>query len=362
MRIVVLGGCGDMGRFVVQDLAEHTDAELVIADLRLHAAERLAEEIGPRARAAFVDATNPESLVQVMQGADAAVGCIGPFYRFGLVMAQAAVEAGVNYVDICDDYSPVTGILALHHAAQAKGITLITGLGWTPGLTNILARKGVDELDRVSTVRIYWAGSAADAQGLAVVMHVFYAVTGEVPSYVDDQWVKVRAGSGRELVDFGPLLGKVEVAHCGHPEPITVPRYLDVRTVTLQGGLTPRWNNRLADILVGLGLSRTPQRIETASKVIHRLQGVIGAGGVPYSGARVDVYGTSGGRAAVRSYRVVDKQGRLTGIPAAIGAAMLASGAVHAHGVFAPEGCIDPEPFLEELAKRRVWVEQVTPA
>lgn len=362
MRIVVLGGCGDMGRFVVQDLAEHTDAELVIADLRLHAAERLAERLGPRAKAAFVDATNPDSLLQVMQGADVAVGCIGPFYRFGLLMAQAAVEAGVHYVDICDDYSPVEGILALHDQARAKGITLITGLGWTPGLTNILARKAAGELDHVNTIRIYWAGGAADAQGLAVVMHVFFAVTGDVPTYMDGQWTKVRAGSGKELVDFGPLLGKVEVAHCGHPEPLTLPRYLDVRTVTLQGGLTPRWNNRLADALVRLGVSRTPERIETASKIIYRLEGIIGAGGVPYSGARVDVFGTAGGRAAVRSYRAVDKQGRLTGIPAAIGAAMLAQGAIQAKGAFAPEGCIDPDPFLEELAKRRVWVEQVVPA
>ena len=350
-----------MGRFVVQDLAQFTDAEIVIADLRLHAAEHLAAHYGERAVAAYVDATNPDSLLQVMQGADAVVGCIGPFYRFGLLMAQAAVEAGVHYVDICDDYGPIEGILALHGTARKKKITYITGLGWTPGITNLLARKAISELDHANTIRLYWAGGAADAQGLAVVMHVFYAVTGEVPSYRDGEWVKVRAGSGKELVDFGPLLGPVEVAHCGHPEPLTLPRYLDVQTVTLQGGLTPRWNNRLADVLVGLGVSGTPARIEAASRVIYRLEGIIGAGGVPYSGARVDVYGTAGGRAAVRSYRAVDKQGRLTGIPAAIGAAMLAQGAVRQKGVFAPEGCLKPDPFLAELAKRRVLIEQVTP-
>jgi len=361
MRIVVLGGCGDMGRFVVQDLAEYTDAQIVIADRRLHAAEHLAAQYGDRAEAAFVDATNPDSLLKIMPGADAVVGCIGPFYRFGLLMAQAAVEAGVNYLDICDDYGPVEGILALHDQARAKGITCITGLGWTPGITNLLARKASEEMDRANAVRVYWGGGAADAQGLAVVMHVLYAVSGEVPSYLNGEWVKVRAGSGKEIVDFGPLLGEVEVAHCGHPEPLTLPRYLDLQIATLQGGLTPRWNNWLADILVQLGASETPARIETVSTAVHRLEGIIGAGGLPYSGARVDVFGTAGGRGTVRSYRVVDKQGRLTGIPAAIGAARLASGAVKEKGVFAPEGCLEPDPFLQELAQRQVLVEQVGP-
>ena len=361
MRVVVLGGCGGMGRFVVQDLAQHTDARIVIADRRLRAAEHLAARYGGRAEAAFVDATSPGSLLNVMHGAEAVVGCIGPFCRFGLLMAQAAVEAGVNYVDICDDHGPAEWILALHDRARAKGVTCITGLGLTPGITNVLALKAAGELDRAKTVRIYWAAGAADADGVANVMHFLYAMRGEVPTFREGELTKIRAGTGKELVDFGPLLGRVEVSHCGHPEPLTLPHGLDVQTVTLQGGLTPRWNAGLANWLVRIGGSRTPARIEGVSRVIHLLEGIIGAGGVPYSGARVDVYGTVGGKAAVQACRVVDGRGRLSGIPAAIGAALLAGGAIKEKGVFAPEGCLAPELFLGELAKRRILVEQISP-
>jgi len=39
---------------------------------------------------------------------------------------------------------------------------------------------------------------------------------------------------------------------------------------------------------------------------------------------------------------------RLTGIPAAVG-----------KGVYAPEGCLEPEPFFAELARREIKIEEL---
>lgn len=358
MKIVVLGGCGDMGSFAVRDIAAHSDAEIVIADYRVDAAKKLADELGPRASARFVDATKEDSLVEVLRGADAAVGCIGPFYKFAAPMARAAVKAGVNYVDICDDYGPIPEVLALDEEARKAGITVITGLGWTPGITNLMARDGASQLDEVDAIHVAWAGGAADSQGLAVIKHVFYAVTGEVPTYMDGEWKNIPASSGAEVVEFPPPLGRIRVFHCGHPEPLTIPRYIRARTVTLKGALTPDWNNKLVDVFNALRLINTPRKIDRVAKIIHSIEGVFRAGGVPYSGARVDVIGRKDGQEKRIAYAVVDKMGRLTGIPAAIGAVMLARGGLPA-GVFAPEGCLEPEPFFAELAKRNVKVERV---
>ncbi len=359
MRIVVLGGCGDMGSHVVRDLMAHSDAHVVIADYRFQKAQAFAAELGDRAEAAFVDAEDPASLARVLEGADAAVGCIGPFYYFALKLTRAAIRARVPYVDICDDWGPIEELQGMDSDARAAGVTVINGLGWTPGITNLLAKKGAALLDEVEEIRMYWAGSAADSQGLAVVMHDLYAITGEVPTFRDGQWVRVPAGSEKELVEFPAPLGKVEVFHCGHPEPLTVPRTIPARTVFLKGGLTPRWNNRLGELLVRLGLSRSHRSTVRTSRVIHRLEGLIGAGGVPFSGARVDVIGRKDGAPHAIRYAVVDKMGRLTGIPAAIGAVMLASREVVRPGVHAPEAVLDPDPFLEQLAIRGIRVVEI---
>lgn len=358
MKIVVLGGCGDMGSFVVRDIMAHSDAEVVIADYRLDAAKKLAEELGPRASARFVDATKEDSLVEVMRGADAAVGCIGPFYKFAAPMTRAAVKAGVNYVDICDDYGPIPEVLGLDAEARRVGVTAITGLGWTPGITNLMARDGASRLDEVDAIHVAWAGGAADSQGLAVIKHVFYAVTGEVPTYMDGDWKNIPASSGAEVVEFPAPLGRIRVFHCGHPEPLTIPRYIRAKTVTLKGALTPDWNNKLVDVFNALRLINTPRKIDRVAKVIHAIEGIFRAGGVPFSGARVDVIGRKDGQERRYTYTTVDKMGRLTGIPAAIGAVMLAQRTLPA-GVFAPEGCLEPEPFFAELAKRNVKVERI---
>jgi saccharopine dehydrogenase-like NADP-dependent oxidoreductase len=319
----------------------------------------MAGELGKRARAAFVDANDPASLRSVLEGADAAVGCIGPFYSFAVKMARAAVEAGVDYVDICDDYGPIEELFALDEAAGQAGVTVITGLGWTPGITNILARLGAEELDEVDDINISWAGGAADSTGLAVIMHVFYAVTGNVPTYRDGAWVDVPASSEAEVVEFPAPLGRVRVFHCGHPEPLTVPRYIQANTVSLKGALTPDWNNKLADLFARLRLIGTPAKNDRMARIIHAIEGLFRVGGIAASGVRVDVKGRKEGRQCTISYGVADKMGKLTGIPAAIGAQLLAEGRIEAKGVFAPEGCLAPQPFLAELSKRGIEIHRL---
>jgi saccharopine dehydrogenase-like NADP-dependent oxidoreductase len=345
-----------MGSYVVRDLMAHSDAQVTVADCRLGAAERFADQLGDRAEAIFVDAEDVGSLVEAMEGADTAVGCIGPFYHFAPQLTRAAIRAGVPYVDICDDWGPMHELAAMDRDARKAGVTVLNGLGWTPGITNLMAKRAAARLDEVDEVRMYWGGGAADSQGLAVVMHVFYAVTGEVPTVRGGEQVMVPAGSGREVIDFPAPLGPVEVFHCGHPETLTVPRVIPADTVLLKGGLTPRWNNRLAKVLVKLGLSKTHQSIARVSRIVQRLEGIIGAGGAPYSGARVDVLGREDSEDVTVSYGVTDKMGRLTGIPAAVGAVMLARGEIASPGVFAPEDLLEPDHVFGELEERGIRI------
>lgn len=363
MNIVVLGGAGDMGSHIVRDLLKYSDAHVTIADYAFSKAQKLAHRLGDRVQSIFVDANNRDSLHLALRDADVAVGAIGPFYRFAPKMAWAAVESRVNYVDICDDYGPIETLFEFDAVARKAGITLITGLGWTPGLSNVLARYGADQLDQVDEIQIAWVGGAADAQGLAVVKHVLYAISGQVPTYRDGQWVEVPALSEPEVVEFPEPLGRAKVYHVGHPEPLTIPKAIPARTVSLKGALTPGWNNRLAGLLVRLGLTASENRIDRVSRLIYRLEGLLGVGGVALSGLRVDVSGTQDSKPITLTYTVMDHMGRLTGVPAAIGALMLARGDIDTPGVYAPETVIDPARFLEALAERGIEViEHETPA
>ncbi|MDW7685020.1 MAG: saccharopine dehydrogenase NADP-binding domain-containing protein [Bacillota bacterium] len=364
MKVVVLGGAGDMGSVAVRDLVFFSKAEkITIADRNVKAAEKLAASLGDcRVSVEKVDATSHVDLMRVMRGYTIVAGALGPFYRFELPIVKAALDAGADYVSICDDHDAAEKVLQLDQAARKKGRKVLTGLGWTPGLSNLLARKGYDELDNVESIRIYWAGSAGDSQGLAVILHTIHIFTGMVTSYRGGRVVQVKAGSEKEVVQFPAPLGMVNTFHLGHPEPVTLPRYLDtLQDVTLKGGLAENYLNNLAKAVVILRLTGSDRKKQLLANILKKAMPLFPVDKEKsLSGIRVDITGIREGKKVIVSYAAVDHMSRLTGIPLSIGATMMAMGKVRRFGVFGPEadGAVQPDDFLEELAHRQVKVER----
>lgn len=218
-------------------------------------------------------------------------------------------------------------------------------------------------MDRVEEINIYWAGSASDAEGLAVTYHTIHIFTGEVASFNRGQRIKVKAGSGREKTRFPEPLGLVNTYHLGHPEPITLPAHFPgIHTVTLKGGLKENYLNRLAILFARLGLTNSPAKIQFIGKVMHGILPFlekIHKAKAPMSGIRVDVKGFTNGKKTHLTYQCVDRMRNLTGIPLAIGALMLGKKEIQKFGVVAPEAVIVPEQFIQELARRDVLVSEL---
>ena len=75
MKILVLGGTGDMGRRAVLDLAQAPDVSvLTIAGRSVKKAETLAQQVGAKARAASVDVNDHARLVALMRGTTSSPG------------------------------------------------------------------------------------------------------------------------------------------------------------------------------------------------------------------------------------------------------------------------------------------------
>lgn len=132
-RVLALGGAGGMGRYAVRTAAAYDFVgEIVVADLDLARATAFAEGAGPKVRAAEVDVSDATSLASAMEDVDVVLNTVGPFYRFGVPVLRAAIAAGVDYLDINDDWEPTLEMLDLAPEAEAAGVTAVVGWGRAP--------------------------------------------------------------------------------------------------------------------------------------------------------------------------------------------------------------------------------------
>lgn len=277
-------------------------------------------------------------------------------------MVRAAITARTPYISLCDDADATLAALEHDEAARAAEVTVVTGLGWTPGLTNLLTLRAADRLDKATSVTIAWTGSAAEASGMAVALHTLHIFNGHVMTFVDGQRTPVPAGAEAEEIDFPAPLGRVRVCHVGHPEPLTLPDQIPgLRRVALKGGLVEPTLHQLAVLAGRLGLARTHRMRTFLAGLLVPLIPVLSRLGPKrpaISGVVVRVAGKKDGQAVFIESAATAPMHTLTSVPLAIGARWLAEGRVQRPGVLAPDArdLFDLVEFFEEMARRGVHI------
>lgn len=364
MQIIIIGGAGDMGRVACSATVADPDIDSVlIADRDGTRAAELAEELGPKASARSLDITDRAALLAAIADADVVLNTVGPFYLYGRPVLEAAIEAGKHYVDIADDWEPTIEMLELDDAARDKGVTAIIGIGASPGLSNLLAAVAHGELDTVDRLYTAWRGGSGipkapenpdDVRPAAAIDHWIHNLAEPIRVWRDGEFQA--ADALEELVIDYPGIGPGTVWTCGHPEPITLPRYYPEISESLnvmfsRPGLIDA--ARKVRDRVRSGELTVPE----ASKELILSPSRRGpeAGPVPdFPGVFAYAEGTKNGRlarvAVSTNYMPEGEMGEATCVPMAIAVGMLARGEIRATGVLGPEGGIDPAIFFERLA------------
>jgi saccharopine dehydrogenase-like NADP-dependent oxidoreductase len=127
--------------------------------------------------------------------------------------------------------------------------------------------------------------------------------------------------------------------------------------VTLRGGVWPAWLARAGISLERIGLLRGEKSQKFWADFFYRVLPKLPSGNRNVSGFRVDVHGERNGQVAHVWYAGVDRMKRITSIPAALGALMIAQGKIPQVGAFSPEAVIDPTPFFASLEAHGIRTE-----
>lgn len=375
MHIIVLGGAGAMGRIAARTLTEYDDVDrITIADYNADRAHEVAAAL-KRDNIAVkqIDVNDSERLEELVRGANVVLNAVE--YVYNMPVLRACIQEHVHYADLGGLFHMTRKLLALSEEARAAGITAIVGMGGTPGVTNVLARAAVDQLERVDSVKVQ-LGCSDDTPSTAPLVApysirtILDEFTKQPQVFQDGEWYPQQPLSGQEEIVFPLPVGRATAIYSLHSECALFPlsfRDKGIKHVSFKIAFPGDFLTKLK-FLVDLGFgSDEPinvrgQRVsprETLAKLLE-LAPAEDVEPRDCDVLRVVAAGTAGGQPVEITNQIVVlpykrwgiSAGALdTGVPLAIAGVMLGRGEITERGVLGPEQCVPVAPFLRELAR-----------
>ncbi|MEW6661103.1 MAG: saccharopine dehydrogenase family protein [Bacillota bacterium] len=380
MKIAVIGGGGIQAYGILRDLIESDGIQKVlVVDNRPGLARRRAEALGDaRLIPVETDITDHRAAVELLGQVDAVIN--SSTMDLCLPVMLAALEAGVNYVDLGAWNHTTEQQLTYHQEFKKRGITAVLGMGSAPGISNLMASLGVGMLDTVEDIRIIIAmrdltqrsSPIAYPYAIDTILDEF---TEPASVFRDGRMVEVPPLTCNEQFRFEDPIGVVCPPYVIHPEPFTLAcsyKSRGLRNASFQIALPQDFMAKVK-FLCELGFGSKEPICVGEQQVIPRqvLMGLLTA--LPaeevdvnqYSVTRVLVRGQKDG--VITEYNLEMYVGSSkrwnypagalkTAVPPSIVGQMLAKGQITEKGVLPPELCVPPKAFFRELAKRGLEV------
>ncbi|TMR35520.1 saccharopine dehydrogenase family protein [Actinomadura geliboluensis] len=141
--VAVYGAYGHTGRFVVAELRERGFVP-VLSGRDAGKLEKAAAETGLEARPASVD--DPAALDRALAGAAAVVNCAGPFAVTAAPVIEAALRAGIPYVDVAAEIEANADTFArFADRAREAGAVVVPAMAFYGGLGDLLATAAMGD-------------------------------------------------------------------------------------------------------------------------------------------------------------------------------------------------------------------------
>lgn len=239
LRVLLIGATGVFGSRLAERAAHEPGLALTLAardDAKLTA---LAARLGnvavrriDRDRIATAD----------LAGQDVVVDAAGPFQTSAPTVIEAAVAAGISYIDLADGRAFVAAIGDYDGAALSAGVSVTTGASSIPALSHAvidaLTRRGTpDQWACIDDIKIgIFPGNRAP-RGLAVIKAILSYVGHPVRVWREGGWTHTR-GWGQTHRWSIPGVGPRWASACDTPEQdLLVARYLPRRSAEFFAGL-----------------------------------------------------------------------------------------------------------------------------
>jgi saccharopine dehydrogenase-like NADP-dependent oxidoreductase len=319
MKAAVIGAGAVGARLARQLLSSETVDSLVIRDERTSRLDAVVRSMGTSAEAdglAYIDPVDAEVVVLA--------GPMGSHVE----QARAFLAQDRHVVSVSDDVAEVRALLDLDIEARERGVHVVVGAGFCPGLTCVLAAHAASRFDVVDEVHVAKAGTG----GPACARQHHRALGRRAIDWREGGWIQRPPGSGRELCWFPDPIGAQDCYRAALPDSrLLVPAFPGVRRVTSRMAATRR------------------DRFTAGMPMLWPTHPEGGPGAV-----RVEVRGSRDRTRDVVVFGAIDRPAVAAGAVGAIAAIWAVDRRLRRVGAGGLAELAEPGPFLGELARRGV--------
>ncbi|MFF0561200.1 saccharopine dehydrogenase family protein [Streptomyces sp. NPDC020472] len=157
--VAVFGAYGHTGRFVVAELLERGFVPVLSGRDAGRLRTLAASHGGLDVRPASVD--DPASLDRALAGAAAVVNCAGPFAVTGAPVIEAALRAGIPYVDVAAEIEANADAFArFADRARAAGTAVVPAMAFYGGLGDLLVTTAMGDWRTADEVHVAYGLSS----------------------------------------------------------------------------------------------------------------------------------------------------------------------------------------------------------
>jgi saccharopine dehydrogenase-like NADP-dependent oxidoreductase len=358
-RVLIIGGCGRIGRNIAQDILSHTEAEVTVTG-RQAAGLAIAKHLGSRARFQVLELANRAQWQAAVAEANLVIHAAGPFYYQNGEVLASCIEQGVNYLDVSDERNFTRKVLTHHEAAAAAGVTAIINTGVFPGISNSMVRQGMEALDQAESIQLSYIVAGSGGAGVTVMRTTFIGLQHPFEAWLGGQWQTIKPYTQRETLAFPAPYGRAAVYWYDMPEALTLQQSFSVQNVITKFGVVPDFYNYATWAMAhGLPtrLLRNSRTVEFLAQVSYRMTDVTDRFSGTGVAIRCDIQGQQSGQTVhyVSTFSH-PSAAQATGLGTGSLAELLLTGQLHQPGVYPVERVLPTALFQATLKSRQLQI------
>lgn len=267
MAIAIIG-CGAVGSAITEQLVKRDVVDKIkLIDTDIKKMDRVLQNLkatnGKLFYSSFqLNATKTNDIMDELKDMDLVINAASPICNIPIM--KACLKSNTNYIDLASDpfeYPDIKGTsfndqLKLHNDFLKKEILAVTNTGFSPGFTDILSKyiTSKNSLDSIEYIKIYF-GEKIEASKFVVSWspYIFLLESISPPTvYKNNKIITIDSEQSYRKVRLPPPIGKIKLTiFSGHPELMTIPKYIDIPIdyIEISGGYKLN-NMEFNDILI----------------------------------------------------------------------------------------------------------------